>query len=62
MPKLKLCAQIMEMNKFFNCMLMINNKCNDNKYKESRNREKQTQEFVIEVRLIAYIAALSKTT
>ena len=45
------------MNKLFKCMLMI-----DNKYKESRDREKQTQEFVIDVRLIAYVPALSTTT
>ena len=49
-PKLKLYAQIMQMDKLFKCMLMINNKCNDNRYKKSRDREKQTQEFVIEVR------------
>ena len=48
MPKLKLYAQIMQMNKFFKCMLMI-----DNKYKESMDREKRTQKFVIEVWLIA---------
>ena len=29
----------MPMNKFFMYMLMINNKCKDNKYKESRDRE-----------------------
>ena len=62
MPKLKLYAQIMQMDKFFKYMLMINNKCKDNKYKESRDREKQTQEFVIEVRLIAYVSTLSRTT
>ena len=51
----------MSMNKFFMCMLMINNKYKDNKYSESRNRESK-QEFVIEVRQIAYIPALSTTT
>ena len=52
----------MTMNKFFKCMLMKDNKCKDNKYKESRDKENQTQEFVIEVRLIAYVPALSTTT
>ena len=47
----------MQMDKFFNCMLMINNK-----YKESRDNEKQTQKFTIEVQLIAYVPALSTTT
>ena len=39
MPKLKLYAQIMQINKFFKCMLMIDSKCKDNKYQESRDRE-----------------------
>ena len=42
MPKLKFYAQIMQMNKFFKSMLMINNKYNDNRYKESRDCKKQT--------------------
>ena len=29
----------MPKNKFVMCMLMINNKCKDNRYKESRDRE-----------------------
>ena len=62
MPKLKLYAQIMQKDKFLKCMLMINNKCKDNKYKESRDREKQIQEFVIEVRVIAYVPLLSTMT
>ena len=57
MTKLKFYAQNMQMDKFFKCMLMIYNK-----YKKGRDREKQTQEFVIEVRLIVYIPALSATT
>ena len=39
MSKLKLYAQIMQMDKFVECRLMINNKCKDNKYKESKDRE-----------------------
>ena len=62
MPKLKLYAQIMQMTKLFKCMLMINNKCNDNTYKESKDREKQTQEFIIEVQQITYVSALSTMT
>ena len=36
--KFKLYAQVMQMNKFFRCMLMI-----DNKYKESKDRESNTR-------------------
>ena len=61
MPKLKLYTKIIQMNKFFKCMLMIDNNCKDNKRKESRDKRKQTQEFVIEFRLIAYVPALSTT-
>ena len=39
MPKLKLYAQIMQINEFFKCMLMIDNKYKDNKYKESKDWE-----------------------
>ena len=62
MPKLKLYAQNMIMNKFFKCVLMIDNKCKNNKCKESRDREKQTQKFVIDVRLIVYVSALNTMT
>ena len=57
MPKLKLYAQIIQKGQILKCMLIINNKC-----KESKDREKQIQEFVIEVRLIAYVPALSMMT
>ena len=39
MSKLKLYAQIMQINKFFKYMLMIDNKCKDNICKESNDRE-----------------------
>ena len=39
MPKLKFYAQIMQINKFFKCMLMIDNKYKANKCKESNDRE-----------------------
>ena len=35
----KTLCTILQMNKFFKCMLMIDNKCKDNKYKEYRDRE-----------------------
>ena len=39
MPKLKLYAQIVQINKFYKCMQMIDNKCMDNKCKECKDRE-----------------------
>ena len=34
------------MNKFFICMLMINNKYKDNKYKESKDRESKRKNLL----------------